>query len=193
MLVTMKLLIAALVYVAASARADAPVVIEGIAFQPTAQVGGQVLELNGAGLRTRAFFKVYAAGLYVPQKSNSAAALLNQKGARLVAMTMLRDVDADTMFDALSKGLKANHTEQQLAGFASQIGMLQADLRAMGEAREGNVIRFEFTPEAGTRIVVDGQQKGNAIPGDAFFTAVLRNWIGDEPVDADLKRALVGF
>ena len=194
MVVALKSLIAAVMFAAAGALADAqPMLIEGVAFQPTAQVGGQDLQLNGAGLRTRAFFKVYAAGLYVPQKAKSAAALLAQKGPRLVAMTMLRDVDADTMFDALSKGLKANHTEQQLAGFAAQIGMLQADLRAMGEAREGNRIRFEFTPEAGTRIVVDGQQKGSAIPGDAFFTAVLRNWIGDEPVDADLKQALLGF
>jgi hypothetical protein len=190
----MKSLIAAIAIAAASGLASAQLeVIEGVHFQSTAQVGGQVLQLNGAGLRTRAFFKVYAAGLYVPQKAHSAAALLAQTGPRLVAMTMLRDVDADTMFDALSKGLKANHTEQQLAGFASQIGMLQADLRAMGEAREGNVIRFEFTPEAGTRLVVDGQQKGSAIPGDAFFSAILRNWIGDEPVDADLKKALVGF
>ncbi len=193
-MVTPKSLIVAVAFAAVGALAEAqPVVIEGIEFQPTARVGAQLLELNGAGLRTRAFFKVYAAGLYVPQRTHSAAALLAQKGPRLVAMTMLRDVDADTMFDALSKGLQANHTEQQLAGFASQIGMLQANLRAMGEAREGNVIRFEFTPEAGTRIVVDGRQKGSAIPGDAFFTAVLRNWIGDEPVDADLKKALVGF
>ena len=187
-------LIAAVAFAAVSATANAqPVMIEGVAFQPTAQVSGQVLALNGAGLRTRAFFKVYAAGLYVPAKSHSAAALLAQKGPRLVALAMLRDVDADSMFDALAKGLHANHTEQQLTGLAPQIAMLQANLRAMGDAREGNLIRFEFTPEAGTRLVVDGQQKGTAIPGDAFFTAVLRNWIGDAPVDADLKRALVGL
>ena len=54
-------------------------VIEGVEFQPTARVGGQVLQLNGAGLRTRAFFKVYAAGLYVPQKAHSAAVLLGQR------------------------------------------------------------------------------------------------------------------
>ena len=72
----MKRLIAAIVFAATSALANAqPVEIEGVEFQPTAQVGGQVLRLNGAGLRTRAIFKVYAAGLYVPQKTNSAAAI----------------------------------------------------------------------------------------------------------------------
>jgi len=190
----LKRLIAAIVFAAAGALANAqPVEIEGVKFQPTAQVGGQVLRLNGAGLRTRAIFKVYAAGLYVPQKTNSAAALLEQEGPRRVAITMLRDVDADTFVGALSDGLKANNTEQRLAGFKAQIEALHANLKLIGEAKKGNVIHFEFAPEAGTRIVVDGQQKGSAIMGDDFFTAVLRVWIGDEPVDAGLKKALVGF
>ena len=190
----MKRLIAAIVFAAAGALANAqPVEIEGVEFQSTAQVGGQALRLNGAGLRTRAIFKVYAAGLYVPQKTNSATALLEQKGPRRVAITMLRDVDADTFSGALSDGLKANNTGQQLAGFKAQIETLQANLKLIGEAKKGNVIYFEFTPQTGTRIVVDGQQQGSAIMGDDFFTAVLRVWIGDEPVDAGLKKALVGF
>lgn len=169
-----------------------PLEIEGVKFEPTAQVGGQPLQLNGAGLRTRAFFKVYAAGLYVPQKSNSAAALLAQKGPRRVEIHMLRDVSADTFAEALLDGLKANHTEQQLAAFKSQVDALQANLKAIGEAKKGNAIFFEFAPESGTRIVVNGQQKGGAIPGEDFFTAVLRVWIGEKPADAGLKKGLVG-
>ena len=70
----MKRLMLALAIAFAAAAAFANVQsleVEGVVFQPTAQVGGQLLQLNGAGLRTRAFFKVYAAGLYVPQKSSS--------------------------------------------------------------------------------------------------------------------------
>lgn len=190
----MKRLIVAIAFAAASALANAqPVEIEGVEFQPTAQVGGQVLQLNGTGVRTRAIFKVYAAGLYVPQKTSSAAALLEQTGPRRVAITMLRDVDADAFSGALSAGLEANHTPQQLAGFEAQMETLQANLKAIGEAKEGSVIYFEFTPEAGTRILVDGQQKGSAIKGGDFFTAVLRVWIGDEPVDPGLKKGLVGL
>ncbi len=169
-----------------------PVEIEGVKFEPTVQVGGQALQLNGAGLRTRAFFKVYAAGLYVPQKANSAAALLAQKGPRRVEIHMLRDVSADTFAEALMDGLKANHTEAQLAGWRSQIDALQANMKSIGEAKKGNVIFFEFTPEAGTRLVVNGQPKGDPIPGEDFFTAVLRVWIGDKPADAGLKKGLVG-
>lgn len=189
----MKRWIAAIVLAAASLCAGAqPSEIEGVKFEPAAQVGGQALSLNGVGLRTRVFFKVYAAGLYVPQKANSAAALLGQKGPRRMVIHMLRDVDADTFATALMDGLKANHTESQLAGLQTQIDAMQANLKSIGAAKKGNVIHFEFTPEAGTRIVVDGQQKGSAIAGADFFTAVLRVWLGDKPVDADLKKGLVG-
>jgi len=189
-----KPLIVAIAFALAGAVANAqPVEIEGVGFEPTAQIGGQILQLNGAGLRTRAIFKVYAAGLYVPQKTNSAAALLAQKGPRRVAITMLRDVDADAFAGAVSDGLTANHTQQQLAGFEAQIETLKANLKAIGEAKEGSVVHFDFTPEAGTRILVNGEQKGVSILGADFFTAVLRNWIGENPVDVGLKRRLLGL
>ena len=187
----MKRMLAALILAAATGLTQA-VEVEGVKFDPAIQVGGQPLQLNGAGLRTRVMFKVYAAGLYVPQKSNSAATLLAQKGPRRVAIGMLRDVDADTFVGALNDGLKANLTAEQLAGFKSQISALNANFKAVGEAKKGDRIDFEFTPEAGTRIVVNGQPRGAAIPGEGFFEAVLRVWLGDKPVDSDLKRGMLG-
>lgn len=187
----MRKLLAALMLTVLTAMAQA-VEVEGVKFDPTVQVGGQPLQLNGAGVRTRLMFKVYAAGLYVPQKSNSAATLLSQKGPRRVAIGMLRNVDADTFVGALNDGLKANLSAEQLAGFKPQIDALNATFKEIGEARKGDRIDFEFTPDGGTRIVVNGTPRGTAIPGEGFFEAVLRVWLGDKPVDADLKRGMLG-
>jgi hypothetical protein len=188
---TLAAALSGLCAVAGSAVAQT-VEIEGVKFEPTVQVGGTALQLNGAGVRTRAIFKVYAAGLYVPQKANSAAALLAQKGPRRMVIAMLRNVDADSFSGALNDGLKANLTEAQVAGFKAQIEALNANLKAVGEAKKGDLIHFEFTPEAGTRVLVNGQPRGNAIPGEDFFGAVLRIWLGDKPVDSGLKKGLVG-
>lgn len=166
--------------------------VEGVKFEPTVQVAGSPLQLNGAGVRTRAIFKVYAAGLYVPQKANSAPALLAQKGPRRMVIAMLRNVDADSFSGALNDGLRANLSEQQLAGFKAQIDTLNANLKAVGEVKKGDLIHFEFTPEAGTRVIVNGQPRGSAIAGEDFFAAVLRIWIGDKPVDSALKKGLIG-
>jgi hypothetical protein len=181
----------ALAFVSVTASAQA-VEVEGVKLDPTAQVGGAALVLNGAGVRTRAIFKVYVAGLYVPQKANNAAALLAQKGPRRVAITMLRDVDAETFSGALTEGLQKNLSEAQFAGFKAQIDALRANFKAAGEAKKADVIHLEFAPDTGTRVVINGKPQGSAIAGEDFYGALLRIWLGDKPVDGDLKKGLVG-
>ena len=155
-------------------------------------MGATTLQLNGAGVRTKVFFKVYVAGLYLPQKTTNATQLLAQKGARRVTITMLRDVDAESFAKALNDGLRDNHTEAQFAALKPQIDALNANLKAVGEAKKGDVIHFEFLPDSGTQVTVNGQLKGSVIPGEDFFTSVLRIWLGEKPVDASLKKGLIG-
>lgn len=186
-------LLALLVFAATAFSAFAQsVTVEGVAFEPAVSVGGQSLTLNGAGVRTRVVFKVYATGLYVPQKSGDAAALLGQTGPRRVAITMLRDVDGATFSDALVDGLKANHGADQLAALKSQIDRLQATLKGIGEAKKGDRIQLDWVPESGTVITVNGQPRGEPIAGAPFYTALLRIWLGDKPADASLKKAMLG-
>jgi len=184
--------LAASVLVLAAAWAGAqPVELEGVKLDASTQVGASALQLNGAGVRTRLFFKVYVAGLYVAQKAHDAGTLLAQKGARRIAITMLRNVDAETFAGALDEGLRNNHSEAQLAAMKPQIDALNASMKAVGEAKKGDVIHFEFEPGVGTRVTVNGQPRGAVIPAEDFFTAVLRIWIGDKPVDAGLKKGLL--
>jgi hypothetical protein len=188
---TLSVVLAGLVLAASSVVAQ-PVEREGVKFEPTVQVAGSALQLNGAGVRTRAIFKVYAAGLYVPAKSNSPAALLAQKGPRRLSMTLLRNVDADSFAGSLNEGLRNNHSEAQITAFKPQIDALNAALKAVDEVKKGDVVAIEYLPDSGTRISVNGQQKGANIAGEEFFAAMLRIWLGDKPADADLKKGLLG-
>lgn len=169
-----------------------PAELEGVKLEQTTQVSAAPLVLNGAGLRTRAFFKVYVAALYVPKKATDAATLLSQTGPRRVAITMLRDVDAATFAGALNDGLKDNHSEAQLTALKSQIDALNAAFKQVGEAKKGDLIQLDFAPDVGTRVLVNGQQRGSAMAGEAFFSALLRIWIGDKPADGGLKKGLLG-
>ena len=183
--------VAAAVALNAGAQAQ-PVELEGQKFEPTVQVGGQTLTLNGVGLRKRAIFKVYLNGLYVPQKSTDAATLINEKGARRASLRMLRDVDADSFVSAFTDGLKNNLSEAQLAALKPQIDAFTATMKSVGEAKKGDVINFDYAPEGGTRITVNGQPRGDPIPGHDFYAAVMRIWLGDKPVDEGLKRGMLG-
>ena len=169
-----------------------PLEVEGQKFEPTVQVGGQTLNLNGVGLRKRAIFKVYVAGLYVAQKSSNAAAVIADKGARRVSLRMLRDVDAGSFIDSFNEGLKSNLSEAQLTALKPQTDALTATLKSIGEAKKGDAINFDYTPEGGTRISVNGQPRGDAIAGADFFSAVLRIWLGEKPADESLKKGMLG-
>lgn len=175
-----------------TAQAQQAVEMEGQKFEPTVALGGQTLNLNGVGLRKRAIFKVYVAGLYAGQKSTNPAAIANDKGARRVSLRMLRDVEAQSFIDSFNEGLKNNTPEAQLKAMQPQVDALVATLKAIGEAKKGDVINFDYTPDGGTRITVNGQPKGNAIPGADFFSAVLRIWLGDKPADETLKKGMLG-
>jgi hypothetical protein len=65
-------------------------------------------------------------------------------------------------------------------------------MSALGEAKKGSVIALDFVPGTGTRVLVDGAAKGKPIAGDEFYRGLLRIWLGDKPVDGDLKKGMLG-
>lgn len=152
---------------------------------------GPELVLNGAGIRTKVFFKVYVGALYLAERKTEAKAVLADAGPRRLAMYMLRDLSAHDLVSALNDGLNANHTEAELAPLAARIKDFTAIMTADREIKRGGVIFLDYIPGTGTRVTVNGVVKG-AIPGEDFNRALLKIWLGDKPVDASLKKAMLG-
>ena len=166
--------------------------LEGVQLEERAQVDGQPLELNGIGLRTRSIFKVYVAGLYLPQKVSSAHTALEGPGPKRIVLVMLRDASAEQFVDSIDHGLDANHTEAELERIQPQIDALFAKIRAIGEARKGMRIVLDYSPSAAsTMLHVDGAAQGEPMRGPEFFRALLRIWLGERPAEAELKRMLL--
>ena len=177
------------VFAALFAAAALAAEVGGVKLADKASVGGQELVLNGAGVRTRAIFKVYVASLYVPAKATTPAAVL-AKGPRRIQMTLLRNLSADQLVDALVDGLKDNNGEAELAAVKAQQEQMVTVMKGFGEVKEKDVVALDYVDGA-TRILLNGQAKAT-IPGDAFNAALTRIWLGDKPVQADLKKALLG-
>ena len=155
------------------------------------QVESRELALNGAGLRKRLFFNVYVIGLYLPEKKTDAAAVLAAPGPKRVSIRMLRDVGADTFSDALVEGLKANHSETDYQALEPRVKQLTGIMAQVKEAKKGMAIALDWTGAA-TRVSIDGQPAGEPIPGEDFYRALLRIWLGEHPVQEDVKKALLG-
>jgi len=168
--------------------------VAGVKFAPQAGVAGSsaVLTLNGAGLRRFIFFKVYAMALYLPAKTSRAAEAIAAAGAKRIDIRMLRNVDADEFGEALEKGLRANLSAAEMKTIDARVGELLAIMKALKVAKEGMRIELDWLPGAGTVVVVDGKARGKPITGDDFYRALLRVWLGEHPVQDDLKDALLG-
>lgn len=165
--------------------------VEGVKIDDKTRVANAELALNGAGLRKRVFFKVYAMGLYVAQKSTSAAALIDQPGPKRVAIRMLRDVSADAFNEALAEGIRANHSEAEAKALEPRLKELGAIIGGVGEAKKGMAINLDWTGSQ-TQVLIQDKPAGKPIAGEDFYRALLRIWLGDKPAQDDLKRALLG-
>jgi hypothetical protein len=179
-------LAAALVALPAAFAAE----VAGVAITERVKVGDSELVLNGAGLRSKLFVKVYVGALHVAQKSASAAALVDSSAPRRMTLRLLRDIDADTLYGALRDGLKDNNSAAEMAAIAPQVEQFAELMRRIGNARSGDSIALDFDGE-GVAVSHNGEPRGQ-VAGAQFGRALLQVWLGDRPVDAALKKALLG-
>lgn len=171
---------------------SAAVEVAGVSVPDQARVAGADLVLNGAGIRTRAVFKVYVGALYLTGKAGTAADAIAARGPKRIALHLLRDLSAEQLGGALNDGLVANLSEAELSRFRTQIDELKATMEAVGAAREKSLVTIDYSPEAGTRVALDGTPRGKAIAGEDFYRALMKIWLGDKPVDRALKSGMLG-
>lgn len=164
--------------------------VAGVRLPDSLDRAGQSLVLNGAGLRTRLFFKVYVAALYVPARTTSAADVIGSNAPRRVNLHMLREVDADTLSKALRDGIASNHATAEVAALGPRLDQLEAVMRGIGASRAGDVISLDFST-AGVEVAYNGQPRGG-VADSTLARALLRVWLGEQPVEPKLKKALLG-
>ncbi len=166
--------------------------VSGVKLADSIHLGSRDLVLNGAGLRTKFFFKVYVAALYLGEKTHAAEAALNQSGEKRIALHILREISDEKMLNAFNEVMVANHTPAEMQALAPEIKELTAIFHAVGEVKEGDVVALDYLPASGTQIIVNGVLRGN-IAGEAFNRALFKIWLGDKPAQADLKQKMLGL
>lgn len=165
--------------------------VAGVKLEDKAQLGSQALVLNGAGLRSKLFLKVYVAALYLPEKQTAADAVIAGGREHRVALHMLRELSGEKLFGAFSEAIEANHTPAELAALDAQIKQMAQIFDAVREVKRGDIITLDYQPSGGTQISVNGAARGT-VAGAAFNRALLKIWLGGKPVQDDLKKGLLG-
>jgi hypothetical protein len=165
--------------------------VSGVRLEDKTQVESRELVLNGAGLRKKFVFSVYVIGLYLPEKKTDPAAVMQLAGPKRASIHMLRNVKAEDFTEALLDGLRDNHSEADFRKLEPRVKELADIMAGVKEAKKGMAIALDWTGSE-TRVLVDGKQAGKAIAGEDFYRGLLRVWLGEHPVQDDLKKALLG-
>jgi len=165
--------------------------VAGVTLAENISVGGQALVLNGAGIRTMLFFKIYVGSLYLPQKAGDLAGVL-ARGPRRIQMNLLRDLTSDQLVGALIGGLAANNSPDKMAAIKTGTDQLVRILTASKDVdvKATDVLTMDFVDGA-TKVALNGEAKG-VIPGTEFNSALTRIWLGDKPAGGNLKKAMLG-
>src|SRR6218665_1527 len=165
--------------------------VGGVNYPPQIDANGSPLVLNGAGVRYKAVFKVYTAGLYMTRKANSLEDILKTPGPKRMSITMLREIDAAELGKLFSRGMEDN---MDRAAFAQLIpGILRMSQIFSDHKRlyPGENFLVDWIPGQGMLITVKGKPQGAPFKEPEFFGALLSIWLGKSPADWQLKNALL--
>jgi hypothetical protein len=181
-----------ILFVLFSGSLQAAVNVAGVSYDDKEKIGSSEAVLNGAGVRSKLVFKVYAVALYLPEKKSTAADALAVKGAKRLHVVVLRDVAAETLADALVKGIEHNSSEAESALLAARVAELKSAMLSLKEVPSGATVLLDWLPDSGTRLSFNGKAVGRDIPGEDLYRAVLKVWLGESPAQDNLKDALLG-
>ncbi|MGD8559060.1 MAG: chalcone isomerase family protein [Gammaproteobacteria bacterium] len=181
------ILIIGLLFLAAPALAEE---VEGVMVPETVvRKDGAILFLNGAGLRTKFFFKIYVGSLYLTSSTHEIDKVLNDPGPKRVGMHILyKELEKEKITDGWTEGFKDNNTSEQLASLQARLDKFNS---LFPDLKEGDEVYMDYVPDKGTKLVINEKPLGT-IEGQDFNIALLKVWLGDSPADSDLKSAMMG-
>lgn len=163
--------------------------IAGLKIPAHYELDGESLTLNGAGIRSKLFVKVYVGALYLRNTTHDAHQAIQAAGPKSMQMYMLyKEVDANKITRGWDEGISNNlsqETQSAIADRQKSFNALFTDLKA------GDHVRIDFRPGKGTTLTINDRALGT-VEGADFFRALLTVWLGPEPADDDLKEGLLG-
>lgn len=161
-------------------------------FEPTVDVQGTTLQLNGAGTRFKAVFKVYDMALYTARKVSTANELLALSGPVRLQFVALRELPGTELGRLFLKGAAENSPKETVQRHTLASARLIEVFSGRAKMLPGEPFAMEYVPGKGTTFFILGKPQGDPVGDDDFFRMVLKIWVGAAPADFMLKDALLG-
>ena len=168
------------------------VTVADVKYEPTQTLGDSTVQLNGAGVRYKAVFKVYTAGLYLEKKASTPQEVASQRGPKRLSITMLREIDSTELGKLFSRGMEDNMDRAAFSRIVPGVLRMSQIFSDHKKLQAGDQFMIDWIPGTGTVIPVKGKVQGEPFKEPEFFNALMGIWLGNLPADFKLKDALLG-
>ena len=158
----------------------------------TVEIQGHALQRNGAGIRTKAIFKVYSAALYLEKPASTLEEIAALPGAKRVSVSMLRNINASELGKLFAHGMEDNMDKQQFSKLIPGVMRMSDVFSRHKELKTGDKFTLDWIPGKGMLLSVNGTPEPSEFTEPAFYQAMLGIWLGPKPADTKLKQALLG-
>jgi hypothetical protein len=187
-----RALLGACIALSASASTAMAAEVAGVKLDDTTRIGNRDLKLNGAGVRYKAIFKVYVAGLYLDGKKSSVPDVLAAPGPKRMTIVMLRDIGSEEFGNSFMAGIQKNSEKAEKTKVINQLLKFGELFASIPELKKGDVLTTDWIPGSGTHLQLNGKKISDVIPDVVFYNMFLKIWLGEKPADTQLKKLLLG-
>ena len=151
----------------------------------TVQVADETLILNGSGVRTATIFRVrvYVAALYLESKSADAQSIISSGDTKRLELHFVRSVSAASLRSMTLKAFCKLKDYPDLENRASEF------CSHLVSVRKGDVLALTTHGDQ-LRLSINGDSRC-MISGKDFCEAVMALYVGEQPIDEKLRKALL--
>lgn len=179
-----RMLVAATALSLFALPALAQVTVAGVTLPESQQVEGKTLELNGAGLRTKVI-RLYVGGLYLENPTTNPQEAVTSKQVKRMELHVLRNLTKEQVGETIVEGFQKN--TKDMSKLQDRLTRLS---NALPDLQRGQTLTVTYVPGKGTTVEGPGIQP-ITIEGEDFAQSLFAVWLGGNPVQQDLKNALL--
>lgn len=149
----------------------------------------QTLVLNGAGLRKKAWFKLYVGSLFTQEKTSNAKDVVDGAIPAAIRLNITSSmITSEKLAEALSEGFSLA-TDGDTSAIDNSIKAFVAGTFTE-DVKEGDQFTLVSVPGKGAYSYKNGKEM-TKIQDDAFRKALMSVWLGEQPTDEKLKKAMI--
>jgi len=161
--------------------------IAGVNISDTYSLNNAQLKLNGYGIRKKWFVKVYIASFYTTKKFSNYNEVISDNTDKVIKLDFLHKVEKNKVTDTIREAFQSITPDlpESEAGkkFFAQF---------LSDFNVGDTLELIFIPD-GTVITKHNNKVLGSIKSSRLAFGLLSIYLGDKPVDPDLKKGMLGL